>query len=110
MICVQFIFKPGIYDEEFYALDGEIEDFVNSLPGYLGVEKWQSSDGSVQNPIYYFQERSAMKRLAQFPSHLRAKENYAKWYDGYQIVVSEVLGSYGDGGVTAIASGWNGKS
>jgi hypothetical protein len=28
---------------------------------------------------------------------LVAKENYKKWYLGYQIVVSEVVGSYGDG-------------
>jgi hypothetical protein len=39
----------------------------------------------------------SVKELSRYPEHLVAKENYRKWYLGYQIVVAEVVGSYGDG-------------
>ena len=32
MICVQFIFKPGTYDEDFHRLDGQIDDYARTLP------------------------------------------------------------------------------
>lgn len=31
------------------------------------------------------------------PAHQQAKRQYARWYEGYHIVVSKVLRSYGDG-------------
>jgi hypothetical protein len=42
--------------------------------------------------------------FARFPDHREAKDNYAKWYKGYQIVVSEVTASYGDGAIPHITS------
>ena len=33
MICCQFIFKPGTYDDDFHELDGQIDTFARSLPG-----------------------------------------------------------------------------
>ncbi|MEY2698466.1 MAG: hypothetical protein RL720_422, partial [Actinomycetota bacterium] len=45
MYSAQFIFKPGTYDEEFHRLDDAIEEFVQAMPGFLGVERWQSADG-----------------------------------------------------------------
>ena len=97
MLCAQFIFRPGSYDAEFHTLDDEIEAFAQSLDGYVGVDRWVSDDGASRNSIYYFRDRDAMNLLARYPSHLVAKREYARWYDGYQIVLSEVVGSYGDG-------------
>lgn len=96
MIAVQFKFIPGTYDESFFALDNSIEEFVGSLPGYLGVEKWQSADGKTLNPIYYFEDREVLKVFSKFDDHITAKKNYKKWYDAYQVIVSEVVASYGD--------------
>ena len=104
MLAVQFIFKPGTYDEEFFTLDNSIEDYVASLPGFLGVEKWQSADGLIHNPIYYFEDNESFKLLAQFGDHKEAKANYRKWYDGYQIIVSKVISTYGDGTVETLAA------
>ena len=28
MICCQFIFKPGTYDDDFHELDGQIDTFA----------------------------------------------------------------------------------
>ncbi|HEX2082896.1 MAG TPA: hypothetical protein VHF86_05360 [Xanthomonadaceae bacterium] len=44
-----------------------------------------------------FHRLSAIKALSTHPVHQQAKREYARWYAGYHIVVSQVLRSYGDG-------------
>lgn len=56
MLCVQFIFKPGTYDDEFHRLDGEIDTYARSLPGYDHVEIW-NGDGGLVNAMYYFADQ-----------------------------------------------------
>lgn len=97
MIVAQFIFKPGSYDERFHELDGQIDAFASSLQGFIGSETWQSSDGSVKNACYYFDDMDAVRELSQFAQHREAKSEVERWYDGYQIIVSEVRATYGDG-------------
>jgi heme-degrading monooxygenase HmoA len=95
-ICVQFIFRPGTYDQEFHRLDGEIDAYARSLPGFHHTETWHSEDGLV-NAIYYFTDRKALAMLARYPQHREAKAQVDRWYDGYRIVVTEVTATYGDG-------------
>ena len=97
MIICQFIFKPGAYDDDFHRLDGLIDAFARSLPGFRATETWQSSDGKVINATCYFDDMASVRELSAYPQHLEAKGQYQRWYDGYQIVVSEVTASYGDG-------------
>jgi heme-degrading monooxygenase HmoA len=96
MISCSFIFSPGQYDEEFHALDDQIDAFASSLDGFVGVDRWVSEDGLSRNSIYYFDSMESVRELSKYPQHLKAKENYKKWYLGYQIVISEVVASYGD--------------
>ncbi len=103
MISAQFIFKPGTYDEEFHLLDAEIEAYVATIPGFLGAEKWVSHDGQTKNSMYYFETMDAMFQLSRFDVHREAKGKYQNWYDGFQIVVSEIKKSYGDGAIETIA-------
>jgi len=101
MICCQFIFKPGTYDDEFHRLDGEIDNYARSLPGFDRVEKWLSPEGDVVNAMYYFTDRTSVALLGRFPQHREAKSRVDRWYDGYRIVVSDVLATYGDGRLPA---------
>jgi heme-degrading monooxygenase HmoA len=103
VISAQFIFKPGTYDDEFHRLDAEIEAYVATIPGFLGAEKWVSFDGQTKNSMYYFETMDAMFQLSRFDAHREAKGKYKNWYDGYQIVVSEIKKSYGDGAIETIA-------
>ena len=103
VISAQFIFKPGTYDDEFHKLDAEIEAFVVTIPGFLGAEKWISFDGTTKNSMYYFETMDAMFELSRYDTHREAKGKYQNWYDGYQIVVSEIKKSYGDGAIETIA-------
>lgn len=96
MICVQFIFKPGTYDDDFHRLDGQIEEYARSLPGFNRVEWWQSADGTIMNAMYYFEDKKSVAQLARFPIHREAKGQVDRWYDGYRIVVTEVRATYGN--------------
>ena len=68
MICCQFIFKPGVYDDDFHRLDGQIDQFARSLPGFEKVEDWRSPDGQVVNAVYYFADRESVAQTRPLPS------------------------------------------
>jgi heme-degrading monooxygenase HmoA len=99
MYIAQFIFKPGTYDQEFHRLNDLIDEVAKSLPGFVGAESWVSSDGSTRNASYYWSNLEDLKTFSRHPRHLEAKRQYTRWYEGFQIVISQVLQSYGDGGL-----------
>lgn len=45
MFSASFMWEPGRYDDEFHRLNNAIDEVARSLPGYLGVDAWQSADG-----------------------------------------------------------------
>jgi heme-degrading monooxygenase HmoA len=99
MYSAAFIFRPGQYDDEFHRLNDLIDQAALDTPGYLGAENWRSDDGSTLNATYYWETLEALKAFSRNKHHLEAKKQYSRWYDGYHIVVSEVLRSYGDAGI-----------
>jgi heme-degrading monooxygenase HmoA len=100
--CASFNWEPGTYDSEFNRLNEAIEQVARSLPSYLGVESWQSADGSRKCANYYWADLAALKEFSVHPTHQEAKRQYSRWYKGYHIVISEVLRSYGDGTLSHI--------
>ena len=101
MICVQFIFKPGTYDDDFHRLDAQIDQYARGLPGFENVETWQSPEGDIVNAVYYFADKESLGQLSRFPQHREAQGQVRRWYDGYRIVVSEITATYGDGRLPA---------
>lgn len=97
MFACSFIFTPGTYDDEFHRLDKLVMDYAEAMPGYIGVDRWFSEDGKSKNVIYYFRDQDSVREFATFQDHKEAKEKYARWYSGYQVVISEVKATYGDG-------------
>lgn len=96
MYSAAFIFRPGQYDDEFHRLNDLIDAAANATKGYLGAESWKAADGDVINATYYWESLDALKEFSRNPHHLEAKKQYVRWYEGYHIVVSEVIRSYGD--------------
>lgn len=96
MFSAAFIFRPGTYDDEFHRLNALIDAAAKSNPGYIGAETWRSVDGKTVNATYYWKSLDALQKFSRHPKHLEAKKQYSRWYDGYHIVISEVLKSYGD--------------
>jgi len=45
-----------------------------------------------------------VKVFSRFEDHKTAKAEYAKWHEGYQVVIGEVTATYGDGNISRIAS------
>lgn len=99
MYSATFTFVAGAFDDAFHALDAQIATLAKSIPGYLGEEVWENPNtGQVAN-VYYWETLEALQVLINHPLHFVAKENQAKWLKGYQVVVSQVLRVYGDGGI-----------
>ena len=98
MFSAAFIFEPGQYDDRFHTLDALIETAARANPGFLGSETWKSADGKRVNATYYWTDLQSIKVFSSDPRHLEAKSQYRQWYKGFQIVISEVIRSYGDGG------------
>lgn len=96
MYSAAFIFEPGDYDDEFHRLNGLIDEAAAATPGFLGSESWQTADGKRRNAVYYWETLDALDSFSKAARHLEAKKQYRRWYNGYHIVVSEVLRSYGD--------------
>lgn len=108
MYSAAFIWEPGTYDAEFDALNALIEAVAKEAPGYLGVEEWQSADGRRRNATYYWQDMEGLRVLAAHPKHLEAKRQYARWYQGYHVVISEITKTYGDSAFEHITAGMSG--
>lgn len=97
MFSAAFMWEPGQYDAEFDRLDGLIDAVARAMPGFLGVEVWVSEDGQRRNATYFWASLEDVQAFSQHPRHLEAKRQYARWYKGFHIVISEVVRSYGDG-------------
>lgn len=96
MYSSTFTFAKKQFDDEFHRLDGAITDAARALPGYLGEESWESAATGLVSNIYYWESLEALQGLIEHPIHRQAKSDQAKWLDGYHVVISEVLRSYGD--------------
>lgn len=96
MYSSTFIFLKKQFDDEFHDLDRSIAEAAKSISGYLGEETWENpSNGYVSN-VYYWESLEALHELMQHPKHVLAKAAHDKWLDGYQVVISQVIKTYGD--------------
>jgi len=97
MYSAAFIFEPGNYDDRFHELNALIDAAARATVGFIGTESWRSPDGGRINATYYWQSLDALQDFSRHPKHLEAKRQYKQWYNGYHIVISEIVRSYGDG-------------
>ena len=96
MISATFIFDKKQFDEEFHQLDIAIAEVARQARGYLGEESWENTEtGRIAN-VYYWESMEALQTLMQHPKHIEAKTNQAKWLNGYQVVIAEVVRAYSD--------------
>lgn len=94
-----FTFAWGEVGEEFHALDQRIADAAKSIPGYLGEEAWENPSAGLVSNVYYWSSMEALQALMAHPAHVEAKRRQAEWLNGYHVVIAQVQGSYGDGGI-----------
>jgi heme-degrading monooxygenase HmoA len=99
MFTTTFTFAPGDYDAEFHALDARIAEMARAIPGYLGEETWENAATGLVSNVYYWDSMAALQQLMQHADHREAKQAQARWLKGYQVVIAQVVNSYGDGGI-----------
>ncbi|MDP9519402.1 antibiotic biosynthesis monooxygenase family protein [Pseudomonas protegens] len=104
MYIAAFIYKPGQRDEEFHRLSALIDEIAISLPGFVGAQSWTSADQALINASYYWEDEASIQAFARHPRHLEAKRQYRRWYAGYQVVISKVERTYGDGAIAQLLS------
>jgi heme-degrading monooxygenase HmoA len=97
MYTSTFTFAKREFDDEFHALDQVIAEVARAIPGYLGEEAWENPSTGLVSNVYYWQTMEALETLMKHPAHLAAKQQQARWLDGFHVVVAQVVGSYGDG-------------
>ena len=100
MFSSTFTFAKGDFDTAFHALDAEIAQIAKSIPGYLGEEAWENPANGLVSNVYYWESMDALQALVQHPSHLAAKMRQGQWLQGHQVVIAEVMRSYGDGNIS----------
>lgn len=99
MFTSTFTFAAGTYDDEFHALDQRIAERARAIPGYLGEETWENAATGLVSNVYYWDSMAALQQLMGDAGHGEAKQAQARWLKGYQVVIAEVVRSYGDGGI-----------
>ena len=99
MFTSTFTFAAGAYDDEFHALDARIAEMARAIPGYLGEETWDNTAAGLISNVYYWDSMEALQQLMSHPAHREAKQAQARWLKGYQVVIAQVVRSYGDGGI-----------
>jgi heme-degrading monooxygenase HmoA len=98
MYTSTFIFATRQLDERIYRLDETIATAAKGMPGYLGEEAWENPSTGLTSNVYYWASLDALQALMQHPAHLEAKAAQANWLNGYQVIIAEVLRTYGDAG------------
>ena len=97
MYSSTFIFAKRQFDDEFHRLDEQIAAAARATRGYLGEQTWENPKNGLVSNVYYWESLEALQTLTRDPTHLAAKSKQANWLDGYQVVISQVLKTYGDG-------------
>lgn len=99
MFTSTFTFAKGEYDAEFHALDEAIAQAARAIAGYIGEESWENAQTGLISNVYYWESMDALQQLMRHPAHLEAKQRQGRWLNGYQVVIGQVMGAYGDGGL-----------
>lgn len=104
MYSSTFIFAKKQYDTEFHQLDQAIGEAAKEIPGYLGEETWENTTTGLVSNVYYWKSLEALQQLIKHPKHQEAKAKQANWLDGYQVIISEVIKTYGDLKLSTLAA------
>ncbi len=96
MYSATFIFTIKELNAEFHALDALIASATKDTTGYMGEEAWEDpKTGRIAN-VYYWESEIGLRELISHPKHQEAKQRYSQWLGGYQVIISQVIKTYGD--------------
>lgn len=97
MYLASFIYRPGMPDPDFHRLNDAVAQAARDIDGYLGEDSWASEVGGRRMVTYYWRSPEALAAFARHARHRAAKREQQRWYEGYHVIISEVVTTYGDG-------------
>lgn len=97
MLSAAFIFTEGKLDDEFFRLDGLIEQAAQQTDGFIGKDSWVDAKTNRRNSTYFWRDDEALKAFSRNELHLEAKRQYQQWYTGFHVIISRIEKTYGDG-------------
>ncbi|MEL3950088.1 MULTISPECIES: antibiotic biosynthesis monooxygenase family protein [Streptomyces] len=86
---------PG--DNDYGATSDRMEELVNAVPGFLGMDSARTP-GGLGITVGYFRDEEAIAAWRGDPEHREARARGRKeWYEDYVVHVAKVERSYGLG-------------
>jgi heme-degrading monooxygenase HmoA len=107
MYTSTFTFAEREFDDEFTAPDNAIARVASSTPGYLGEESWENPSNGLVSNVYYWETIESLQSVMRHPAHIAAQQRQQQWLAGYHVVIAQVVGNYGDGGIGHSLAGMN---
>lgn len=101
MYSSTFIFAKKRYDDAFHRLDQMIAEMAKEIPGYLGEETWENAATGLISNVDYWDSLEALQQTSPTRPP-RSQGQAGQRLAGYQVVVSEVIRTYGDGGLSGL--------
>jgi hypothetical protein len=62
----------------------------------LGEESWENKATGLVSKRLLLESLEALQQLVHHPRHLEAKAAQGNWLAGYQVIISQVIRTYGD--------------
>ena len=96
MIIALFSFrlKPTADQGEFGSLVHRMAGLVQSMPGFISMDLFQSEDGRTL-AVPRFDSEEALVRWRDHPEHKAAQNRGAEFFEEYSIDVCTTIRSYG---------------
>ncbi|WP_227287690.1 hypothetical protein [Boseongicola sp. H5] len=106
MLQATFMFRPGQIDAEFDVLNAQISARAEQIDGFVGEESWRFPKGDLRLAVYYWSDREGLDRFVRDAVHVKAKGRQSQWYNGYHVIVSQIVSTYGDGKLPHVTGDW----
>lgn len=100
MYSSTFIFATKQFDDALHRFYQTVAEAAGAIPGYIGEETWENASTGLTSNLYYWESLGALQILIQHPAHLEAKAAQSNWLDGYKVITSQVIRTYGDGALS----------
>ena len=94
-----FIFRLKNVDSEFERFNTLIDQAAASNEGFLGKEEWANPEENKRSVIYYWNSLKSLRTFSNHPDHQKAKQQYKKWYSGFEVIISEIVTFRSDDGL-----------
>jgi heme-degrading monooxygenase HmoA len=94
IVLIRTQLRPDCDRTAYEALNAEMFELVQTMPGFLGVNGYASADGDEVGMVR-FESLEALRAWREHPAHLATQQRgKSEFYASYRIEVCEVVRAY----------------